>query len=84
MRPKGSDKRTAARAAGIFLAAWAAAFALALPAPGDALGDVVTATPKDFRAKILSLAPGDMLELEAGEYPGPLRLTDMHGQPGRN
>ncbi len=53
-----------------------------LYSPGRARCDFVRANPSDYRAKLQALAPGDRLELEAGEYDG-LTLSGLHGEEGR-
>ncbi|MGM0555587.1 MAG: hypothetical protein ACQEVA_04320, partial [Myxococcota bacterium] len=48
----------------------------------DAVGETHEATPDDYRAKLDSMAAGDVLQLAAGTYDRGLPIRDMNGSEG--
>ena len=56
--------------------------ALFLSAPG-AGAEELHAGPTDYSETIEKLRPGDTLRLEAGDYPGCMHLSGLHGTPER-
>lgn len=46
-------------------------------------GEVIVAGPEDYRAHLLRLQPGDILQLMPGIYRDGLPLRNLRGEPGR-